>query len=402
MENIIDLIGGGIVGSIVVLLVKNSDGVINFFNKAIKCIKWSKRMKEKIDLRYFYPLSHIKSILSKNEYASDSEFIKYSLALSDGWYSNSTKWLKVKVDGEIKNIEIPYAEVIDYLKDSEPSIRVSRLCEQYVMPDSIRNLTDRNLTDFLHRKPNTYNGETLRIKSLSKISGNLYDCELQSATYFDQIRTNLTLDLPLLGQEECTLRELDLDKNKIIKPFSESIMANSIGVSAIWYTPDVHRKNKNGIRFFLKPRKSSTGVFYNALGTISGAVAPPKEGCFHSSFLEDYVKQELLREFYEETYNKNSDKDIRSYVPENKIEITLLAFVRELTRGGKPQFMFLIKTPYIDNSTMKELFNGSEEFSDNIVSTLTSYDLSPETYVNYLYAIRYIQRNQYLEYINLD
>ena len=139
-----------------------------------------------------------------------------------------------------------------------------------------------------------------------------------------------------------------------------------------------------------------TGVFYNSLGSISGVVEPPENDVFDVDTLEEYIKRELLREFHEE------NPAAKFFFKENDIEIKPLAFVRELTRGGKPQFMFVIKTPYIDDSIMAKHFNKSLEFDDSMISRLKLYDLSPETYVNYLYALSYIQKDEYLHYIDLN
>lgn len=140
------------------------------------------------------------------------------------------------------------------------------------------------------------------------------------------------------------------------------------------------------------------------LGTVSGVVEPPANDEFAYDTLEEYAKKEITREFYEETgYNEYM---VSKSLPENKIKVVPLAFTRELIRGGKPQFFFLIITPEISDTELsiyfKKSFNGAEEFRNNIDSRIINYRMSPETQTNFLYALAYIQRFEKLEYIDLN
>ena len=91
---------------------------------------------------------------------------------------------------------------------------------------------------------------------------------------------------------------------------------------------------------------------------------------------------------------------------ESVVEVVPLMFVRELIRGGKPQFFFLIVTPEISESQLmpffKKSYNGTEEFRSAIDSRMFNYSLSPETQTNLIYALRYIQRNHHLDFIDLN
>ena len=384
--------------TIITLIISIIGGIIAFYKRYNK-------NKKNIDIyfkyaknRFFYPLSFVKIIITKCKILQESDFINYSIALNNGYYSKSTKWINIKIGKNIKKIEIPYSEITNYIENPNSSIKIidSNLGEQYILSKDIIEKTEDTLTEFLSKKPNTYNGRTLRFQYLNQIDTSHFECKLQPATYFDQIRTNLTLDMPLKGDEEKSIRIIDLEKNKLLKPLSDSIMANTIGISAVWYTTISQKEKRNGIQFFLKPRKSNTGVFYNSLGSISGVVEPPKNNVFNTDTLEEYLIKEMLREFYEEV------PAAKVFFKEEEIEIKPLAFVRELTRGGKPQFMFVIKTPYIDDNIMAKHFKNSLEFDDNLISRIKLYDLSSETYVNYLYAFSYIQKDEHLQYIDLN
>lgn len=152
------------------------------------------------------------------------------------------------------------------------------------------------------------------------------------------------------------------------------------------------------------PRRKTTGVFTDMLGIISGVVEPPADGVFLEKTLEEYVEKEIRREFYQETgYAKYME---RRGLDETCVSIFPLAFARELTRGGKPQFFFAINTPYIDEKEMADFFelsfNGQEEFYNDFRSRFVMYRLSPETLSNLLFAYSYIQRKQKLGYIDLS
>ncbi|MDE5691227.1 MAG: hypothetical protein K2I13_03285, partial [Alistipes sp.] len=223
------------------------------------------------------------------------------------------------------------------------------------------------------------------------------------ASYFDQVRTNLTLDVPLADCQD-TMRVLDLTEYHSLKPFSESLLANTIGISAIWYTKHPHGDKSDRLQFFLKPRRSSVGIFAKMMGTVSCVMEPPPNNSFADKTLEEYAAQEILRRFYYETGFNLYMQDHQ--LTENCINIIPLAFTRELARGGKPQFFFLLETPYISDKNLskyfRKSFNGRRDFRNGLFSRMLTYCLSPETFTNFLFAFRHLQRNRHLDYIDLD
>ena len=237
------------------------------------------------------------------------------------------------------------------------------------MDEYIEKITNENETAYLKENSGTTDGSILRIKSLEKTYDLRWKCKLQRSTYLKQVRTNLTLDLPLSGRHEETLRALDVGENGELREFESSIMVNSLGVSAIVY----YRDEKSGERnIFLKPRKGNrkktekntykgTGVFQNMLGTVSGVVQMPRGQGIDN--LVSYATSEILREFSRETGIEEGENPIQQIVP--------LAFVRELARGGKPQFFFLIEINQLSNKQFSNMFKksmeGLEEFEDEIV-----------------------------------
>lgn len=398
-------------------IIAIAGSLISIISAILAAAKYCKRNSGSLDIKrryarydFLYPQSLVKQLLVQavDELPDDSRFIDYSLAIRNDYYKNSLT-MAIQTNGQARQIRQPYAEIIDYIENPDSRIRIrgGKVDGTFELSPDLKKKTDAVLKEYLDEKPQTTNGRTLRLSSIVRGEGNDYECRLQYATYFDQVRTNLTLDIPLEGDIENTIRTLDLanGSDNGLKPLSESIMANTIGVSAIWYTPYPNNRNKKDrIQFFLKKRRKQTGVFFNLLGTVSGVAEPPANGIFTESTLEEYLSKEMLREFCEET-GYNSFAAANGLNPDD-IMIKPLAFVRELIRGGKPQFFFVIRTPYVDDTQLRKYFensyNGKMEFNDDILSNLSMCKLSPETQTNLLYALRHIQKMQHLNYIDLD
>ncbi|MBR4119584.1 MAG: hypothetical protein IKK64_05830 [Bacteroidales bacterium] len=377
-------------------------GLWCWYRKKLSSISFFRRY---IKYRFFYPDSLVKEILSNNinKNLPDSEFIDYSLAIRNNYYEKDVMTLSINREGEIQQVQLPYKEIINYIQaGATPQIEVvTKDLEQFQLSQKLVEATEGVLADFISTKKNPYDSPTLRIKSLVKQEKG-FKCELQKASYYDQVRTNLTLDVPIVAEgSEDSMRVRDLSHNQCLKPFEESIMANTIGVSGIWYTQRSSIGRHDRIHFFLKPRKKGVGVFSSMLGTTSGVVVPPSKPI---ASLEEYLIQEMRREFYEETGFKRYMADHN--ISEEEVQIIPLAFTRELLRGGKPQFFFIIKTPPISNRKwhkyFSKSFNGKEEFYDTPLSNTPIYKLSPETQTNLLYAYAYLQRNHGLGYIDLN
>jgi hypothetical protein len=194
---------------------------------------------------------------------------------------------------------------------------------------------------------------------------------------------------------------------RCLTSLDNSLLANVVGVSAIWAMGDLRNP-----KIYLMLRNNKVGVYRNKRGMPSGDIELPKynrhvdpdttDYYFRDSSLVEYLKWEIAREFAEETGIRDITKNLNNYsinVDGNKIghavemEIIPLAFTREMLRGGKPQMFFLIHTETLPKSLMKECFVdslGKDEFKE---ARLTTAPISAEVAANYLYALEYIQRN---------
>ncbi|KZN53900.1 hypothetical protein N474_18840 [Pseudoalteromonas luteoviolacea CPMOR-2] len=364
----------------------------------LKFLEHAKKSKEP----YFYPESIVKKMLLSHEFTEcnkNTKFIKYDNCYK--YYDRERKSFSLTISKtESLNIEIPYKELINFIEKPSASISVPSEIKNYKMEESLLSDTEYNLQEYIKENNGTTDGSILRISSFNKVRENEYACTLEKSSFYYQVRTNLTLDFLLQNHHEKTLRTLDLGRNNKLPSFDNSIMVNSIGVSAIVY----YRHPKTGERhFFLKPRKSKrvagsntnvgTGVFQGMLGTISGVVQIPNGVAVDN--LVNYATLEMLREFSRETGIDQKKEPAKMIKP--------LCFTRELTRGGKPQFFFLIEIDYISDSDFKRMFRksleGIEEFEEGVMKNHILFNsiMSPEVVSNMFYALSYFQEKDNLE-----
>ena len=182
-----------------------------------------------------------------------------------------------------------------------------------------------------HRKAQGHMGRgddsVIRLQSYSNNSGAAV-LEIQRARYSDQVQSNLvmdwTADHALKKSGFKTLRTyLSARYPRILGPLTESIMANTIGISVVLY----YRTPAGAYRPYLPGRAKGQAVFDGGFHcTASGAAAWSEAGrTFEEIFVED-----MYAELREEVG-----------IAENEIEVMVpLALCREFLRGGKPQIFF--------------------------------------------------------------
>ncbi len=380
--------------------------IIYYYNKYKNEIKFK---YDKHRYKYFYKIDTINRMLQVHSFESNernTKFINYDLGLK--YYNKNQKTVVfqyLKEDKIIKNeLKLPYEEVINFVLEPYTKIKIkydknengnfNRTIRNYKMDEEYLSLTQNNLDSFKKQNKGIHNGSIMRVTEFEKVSKD-YECKVERAKYFDQVRTNLTLDFPLDLEEGNTLRVKDLDKDRNLKSFSESILVNSIGISAtIFFKGDDGEKY-----FFLKPRQKrrkkirqktkGVSVFEDMFGTISGVLNLPKG--VNPTELTDYAICGILRELERET-NIGEDSEFPI------INLQPLAFVRELGRGGKPQFMFCIEIFPVTNRKFKKLFKksveGIQEFSDGFFKNYVTIPpvLSPEVTTNIIYTLQYLQK----------
>ena len=327
--------------------------------------------------RYFVEETLVKAFLADLNFDSygRTNFIDY-----DAWkkyYPTAGKSVSRNINNKAaEDIVLPYLEIIDFVSQPETKISIDPTIGKHTSTDELKAFTQQALDKFKQEKPKTFDAPILRIANLRK-QNNDFVVKLEHSSYFEQVRTNLTLDYLQAGGQ--TLRAKDYKTQNNLPEFNESMMVNSIGVSGVVFFSRGTRKY-----LFMKLRKQSEGIFDKQFGTTSGVVLPPKD--LNGADLVSYATQEMQREFLNETGLSNDSQ--------NAIAITPVAFTRELARGGKPQFFFVIEIAESLEKSFKKKFRNSieglSEFHDNALSNASNYNkpFSPEFATNLYYAFR--------------
>lgn len=319
------------------------------------------------------------------------------------WYLDDMREMTVRETKKLCTIMIPYKELVNFIEKPYTKIRISELTipTEYTLPAELQNATDYILHDVLKKKPSTTDDFHPSMMSFEKESEDHYKCSFEKASYFKQIRTNLSLDRPIDMPRcgETTLRKIELSGSNGMRlpSLRKSVLANVVGVSAIWCMGDAGNR-----KFYLLPRKGNVGVYEKKLGMPSGDADCPSHDRFQSDSLIEFLKAEMLREFAEETgigdigmkqYVYSHPVDVTKISYYTKIEIIPLAFLREMLRGGKPQMFFLIRTEEIPYETLRRCFRFSQGIREFSGSFFTKAKLSTEVACNYLYAKAYLQQS---------
>jgi len=342
---------------------------------------------------YFYREDFVKSLLFSQDWSARigrTDFIDYDIYKN--YYPEDKKQVSLQLGGQSKSIILPFKEEINFVLHPKAQILV-RGIKSYSMPRDLEKLTESNLQKFLLIKPNTFDGPNLRLSSLKKIPKGNYECDLEYASYFPQVRTNLSADFRLQSSRVPSIRLLDMGTNKKLKSLDQSIMLNTIGTSAIVYF------HKDGNAYFFMKLRKQLGIYENMFGTTSGEVENPQEDIKINELIS-FVSEEMKREFSYET-GLNSSKVIQSIRP--------LALTRDLIRGGKPQFFFLIKIREVGKKefslNFKKSIEGLDEFHDDLIHQFRSRNaISPEFAMNLVYAFQAIMNDKRFETetINLE
>jgi 8-oxo-dGTP pyrophosphatase MutT (NUDIX family) len=329
--------------------------------------------------RYFVEESLIKAFLEKTalDDIGKTNFINYDAWLR--YYPEKAMRVACKSGQTPFEVVLPYQEIVDFVSNPKTSISVNPDIKNYESSAELKQLTQEAFDKYIESKPHTTDDPIVRLAQL-QIDEQNYSAPLSRSTYFEQVRTNLTLDYLMKGGR--TLRAIDFEVANDLPEFKKSKMVNSIGVSGVVYFSRGTQKY-----IFAKLRKGTEGIFGLMFGTTSGVVELSDST---PSDLVDLASNDMLREFREETGVSEQDA--------TAVTITPLAFVRELMRGGKPQFFFLIEVPEELEANFKEGFkssrDGLKEFHDSVWNKASSYQhvLSPEFAANIYYAYRYFNK----------
>lgn len=338
--------------------------------------------------RFFYHQDFISLLLFNRSHRQlpKTLFIDYNLAFQ--YYAADRKVLQLKYQGEDKSIELPYAEIINFIDQPGATIQVEDGVGQYRQSEEIINTTKGAFAAFMADRPKTTNGPALRMADLQAQDDGRYTARLEASGYYDEVRTALSLDYPLDNDLFETMRIKDMTDEGNLRPIGESLLVNTIGV----FTAVMLYSDGNWY-FHMMPRQNKLGVFGGMLSSVSGGVEPPPGPIDE---LVSYMTTEIKREFHEET-----GLDIRELEGSGRASVVPLAFTRELSRGGKPQFFYLTVLHDITEKEFGQAFKTAQwksEFRNDLFSNIKAIDdvVSPEFSTALFYAITYLQKRRKL------
>lgn len=418
----------GLILSIVVTII---NGLLNVFFSLFKNTSYYQRLEEWKSKVHIHNRLHsrekINEMVTKLNYDKLGRTEQLNGKNLKNWYKDDMHQMTIiDSDGNKRVIQIPYLEIINFNKHPNTKITISCseeeplfLQRKYVLPEILANATKKCIELVKKINPKTTDDPHPRLAALRRIGEDEYQCVLEETNYYTQISSNLSMDYPIdVDGHTTTMRTLEREQHikemaewgnskvgndalhpRCLTSLENSLLANVIGVSAIWCMGDMSNS-----KFYLMPRNKKVGVYKNKLGMPSGDIESPRNqgNRFKEESLIEFLKWEIAREFAEETGIRDINKDFEGYSinvnpdkikHETEMEIIPLALTREMLRGGKPQMFFLIKTEEIPENVLKKCFLASLGIIEFDNSLITTASLSAEAACNYLYAMEHIWRN---------
>ena len=248
------------------------------------------------------------------------------------------------LSGSYNKFQVPYELIFDYRKNPTSDWGTYTYSGDFHFPPELEAWRAA-LVGLFKNKGFLYKGDHIcpRINNVFPGKDQL-SIEIQRATYFDQVATNLSLDYPLNDSlakslHARTVREWDLRQSGPIQggipPLSRSKLANTIGVAL-----GITTTNAMGEKVILIRRRTShVAVSQNRLVlpfsfslNLNEHICNPGD----SGSISDLIKTDFRQEQKEEL---GLDPEVLDFE-----KIKPVAFCRELCRGGKPQFFFRLET----------------------------------------------------------
>ncbi len=200
---------------------------------------------------------------------------------------------------------------------------------------------------------------------------------LETAYYYDQVGSNLSLDYPfpepiIVADRHClSVREWDVaqahGKTKRLPEFAQSKLANTIGV-AIGITARSH----DGRFHWLRRKRSKTVAVYPGMWHLPFSFALAIDDQAHTAKdVRALIRFDLGHERAEEL----GGLDYSDFG-----ELRPLAFCRDLARGGKPQFFFDLPCLVPFEDLRRRAVDSTAEFAGKIelISEGEEEQYSPE------------------------
>lgn len=312
----------------------------------------------------------------KNLFKRNTPHLIYDVDKIIGFYTNTLGWLTyTEPSGEV--IKAPYTLEVDFRATNPEKHWGVVHCEiPYEFPNELLAYRTQMVSDFTAKgKLHKGNRACPRVKSFDLTSrGKLHLC-VQRAMYFDQVGTNLTLDFPFnektLKSRFENVRGWDLANGispMVIPSFEQSKMANTIGIAV-----GITALDKFGKKQILKRMRTDNTAVYENQWHVPFSFALEWPDGFEPG--ERMTLSNMINRDYGHELAEEMPGIERSDFESPK----LLAFCRDMIRGGKPQFFFEIRSRQPIETLQRQIRSDKVEYKNKtgIVEDLLP-TLSPE------------------------
>jgi len=290
-----------------------------------------------------------------------------------------------------RNADVLYEEVSFFQpdgmkgirKDAKPAeeIKIELTPTKFRPPRRYQKLAEEAVYYFKQTRKLNYDPDRQQYENNRSARLDRYDREtntmfLTEASYFDQIGTNIVIDTTLADPVRGHLPSLREGPEKPIHhalpSLHESILANTLGVAAVVYTPDWSQqilRLRDGRYLASMPEG---GIHCSASGVFELHQSAKKGGSYDVTKIMRGMKIELLAELH---------------LRPDQYDLHLIALARELPRGGKPQLFFVVRS-HLGIDEMVKLSQKAKERSeflhgDNGGFLLRGVDLSDPSKFTY-------------------
>lgn len=242
--------------------------------------------------------------------------------------------------GEMGQVNIP---VICEYKLRNCTLKINDSTEPYTLPDIAKEHYDELFS--AHATSSIYNQLNIRIDKWEK-ENTSFTLTTSRTTYFDSLVTNRAIDFVL--SNKLTLRDW-LEFGPFLNPLEKSKLSNHIGFNGFIESAD------NYIVFVKRSTRLSIGkgTYGNSIGaSLKTKYALDSSGRFTTEGLINGILHEIQNELH---------------IPQNaleefSIEKHLISAYRDIVEGGKPQFLFFLRSTWSKDEIEK---NFSMEHKQN-------------------------------------
>lgn len=225
-----------------------------------------------------------------------------------------------------------------FRKEKEPPFRLNLEVDTkypvYELPKQIADHSKELME--AHSHSIIYNNTNVRLNDCQQ-NGSEVELRYGKTTYFDSLITNRAMDYPIAGK---SIREI-YEPGPFLSSLAESKMSNHLGFNGFVELAE-------GKIIFVH-RTANVSIGKNTLATSIGASYKAVYG------LDE--KRRITRKTMANAIRMEIKDELKINIPEEiPLEESIFAFYRDIVEGGKPQFLFYVKLPYLTDVAFEEEF----------------------------------------------